>query len=196
MTKGILAALVVTALCAPPQARAAVDATALANDLDGFFGIYLLKKERRSPQERVLVRGSEQKGFAAEISYWRGLQSRDPDEEVCNAYKWLLFGRGAYGKGAVDAFVQYPALIEIELKFFDIEGGTKLGQKKGEVLPTSRVIPYLKIAVERHQLLGKKVDWKRLKEQTNEANCPDLGARYLSSKWFDEAYLKQGKKGE
>ena len=188
MKNGILAVLLITVLGAPAVVRA-TDAGTLASELDDFFGIYLLNKERRSAQDRILVNGSDLKGFTAEISYWRSLASRDPDEEICNAYKWLLFGRGAYGKGAFEAFNKYPALSVIELRFFDVESGTKLGKKKGEILPTDRTIPYLKIGVERHSLLGKKIDWKRVKDKTTKANCSDLASRYLDSKWFDEAYL-------
>jgi hypothetical protein len=195
MKTGLKGALLIAVLLAPLLARAAIEAGTLANELETFFGIFLLQKDRRSAQDRVLVNGSGEKGFTAEISYWRSLQSRDSTEEVCNAYKWLLFGRGSYGKGASEAFAQYPALTQVELRFFDVESGTKLGKKKGEILPTSRVIPYLKIGVERKSLLAKKADWKQVKEKTTKGNCADLGTRYLDSRWFDEAYLKQARKG-
>ena len=173
----------------------AMDAATLQNALEESFGILVLTKEHRSAQDRVTVSGNEQKGFTAEISYWRSLQSRDPADEICNAYKWLFFGRYTNNRGASDAFIQYPALQVIELRFFDVEFGTKLGKKKAEVLPTSHVIPYLKIGVERRSLQSKKVTWKDLKEEMSKGKCGDIGSRYVDSKWFDEAYLRQGRKG-
>jgi hypothetical protein len=159
-----------------------------AASLEDYFGIYVLNKERRSAQDKIVVKG----GSVAEISYWRSLQSRDPSEEICNAYKWLLFGRGKYSHGAADAFNQYPALSQIQLVFFDVENGTKLGKKRAEILPTSRIIPYLKIGVERRSLLSKNLEGRTDTQLTKE-KCADLGARYLDSRWFDEGYLKQGK---
>ena len=173
----------------------AIDAMQLQIALEDHFGIFLVGRDRRSSQDRVIVTGSEAKGFSAEISYWRSLQSRDPAEEICNAYTWILFGRGSQGKGSIDAFNLYPALNQIDLKFFDVDFGTKLGKKKAEVLPTSHVVPYLKVAVERKSLLSKKANWTDVKEQMAKGKCAELGNKFLDSKWFDEAYLRQGRKG-
>jgi hypothetical protein len=125
------------------------------------------------------------------MSYWRSLKSRDPVEETCNAYRWLLFGRGVYGKGAAAAFEKYPSLQQIFLKFVDIETGTKLGKKRAEIVPTQKVVPYLRIGVYRSSLAAKKPDWSAVRADLDKGKCVEVARNYLDVTWTDPTYVKQ-----
>jgi hypothetical protein len=173
---------------------ASMDPILLEKELATHFNIYLLKDDRKSDQDKIFVTGSEGKGFSAEISYWHSLQSRDPTVAICEAYRWILFGRGDYGKGAYDAFTKYSSLQKIELKLVDIQFDPKRGNKIGEILPKETVIPYLKISVDRKSLLGKSANWDQLRDLMNAKNCVDMGAKYIDSRWFDQDYIRTGKK--
>lgn len=169
------------------------DSTAIENTLGQFFQIYMLKEERQSKLDRVTVKADSSGGLSAEISYWRSLKARDPVEEICNAYTWLLFGRGTYGKGASEAFKTYPSLREVKLMFFDVEFTTKLGTKRAEILPSQRVIPYLRVSVREDSLARKKPDWAKVLTELEKGKCADVGKKYLDSTWFDEGYLRQAR---
>jgi hypothetical protein len=166
------------------------DPTALSASLADFFRIYLLKPEMRSPQDVVTVKEVPGAGLVGEISYWRSLKSRDPAEEICNAYRWILFGRGIYGKGAGAAFEQFPALDQIFLKFVDIENGTKLGKKRAEIVPTQKVVPYLRIGVFRSSLASKKADWAAVRSELDKGKCSEVGKKYLDVTWIESSYVK------
>jgi len=132
---------------------------------------------------------SAEKGFTAEISYWRSLQSRDPTEEILHAYKWLLFGRGSYGKGASEAFRAIPHAYSGGLRFFDVEAGTKLGRRRGK---SSRPAGSFRISRSawRRSLLAKKADWKRSRRRPR-SELRRTRHTYMTAGGFDEAYLKQ-----
>ncbi len=166
------------------------DALQIQNTLGDFFQIYLLKPEKRSPQDIVSVKELQGGGYVAEISYWRSLKSREPAEEICNAYRWLLFGRGVYGKGASAAFEKYPSLRQIFLRFVDVETGTKVGKKRAEILPTQKVIPYLRVGVVRSSLAAKNPNWTQLKADFDKGKCTDAGKAVLDVVWTDPTYLR------
>ncbi|HLG19165.1 MAG TPA: hypothetical protein VI895_05020 [Bdellovibrionota bacterium] len=174
-------------MCATP------DEDAIQATLGDFFQIYVLRKDHRSSEDQVTVRSAGAGRYSAEISYWRSLKSRDPVEEICNAYKWIFFGRGTYGKGAPKAFERFSNLDEIQLRFFDIEFTTKLGTKRAEILPSEKVIPYLKIGVKRSSLEKKKPNWSEIQSELSKGRCANIGDQYLDTKWLNEAYIRQGK---
>lgn len=167
------------------------DLLSIQNTLADFLKIYLLKPEKRSSQDTVTVKELPGVGYAAEISYWRSLKSRESAEEICNAYRWILFGRGIYGKGAAAAFEQYPSLQQVYLRFVDIESGTKVGKKRAEIVPTQKVIPYLRVGVLRSSLAAKKPDWAAVKTDLDKGKCTEVGNAYLDVTWLDPNYLKQ-----
>jgi hypothetical protein len=166
------------------------DPAGLVNGLGNLFRIYILKPEMRSPQDVVTVKELPGGGVVGEISYWRSLKSRDPAEEVCNAYRWILLGRGVYGKGASAAFEQYPSLEQVFLKFVDVESGTKLGKKRAEIVPTQKVVPYLRVGVFRSSLAGKKPDWNAVRADLDKGKCTEVGKKYLDLTWVEAAYVK------
>jgi hypothetical protein len=166
------------------------DPAGLANSLSDFFRIYLLKPEMRSPQDVVTVKELPGGGLSGEISYWRSLKARDPAEEICNAYRWLLLGRGVYGKGAAAAFEKFPSLEQVYLKFVDVESGTKLGKKRAEIVPTQKVVPYLRIGVYRSSLAGRKTDWGSVRSDLDKGKCADVAKKYLDLNWIEAAYVK------
>ncbi len=167
--------------------------TATPETIEDHFRIYMLNEDRRSSQDKIVVTGDARQGQTAVISYWRSLQQRDPADEICNAYRWLLLGRGTYGKGASAAFERYPALSRIYLRFVEIESGTKIGKKRAEILPSQRVIPYLKVGVDRRTLLKKNVDLTRVKDEIGKGKCADVGNALIDDKWFDKDFLAKGK---
>jgi len=173
---------------------AGTDPIALEKQLSTHFNIYLLNDDRKSNQDKVFVSGNDKQGFSAEISYWHSLQSRDPTVAICEAYRWLLFGRGEYGKGAYEAFTQFPTLQKIELKLVDVQFSTKRGNKKGEILPTETVIPYLKVSVDRNSLMNKLANWDQLRDIMSTKTCVNIGTKYIDSRWFDQEYIRTGKK--
>jgi hypothetical protein len=166
------------------------DPATLANALSDFFRIYLLKPEMRSPQDVVTIKEIPGGGYSGEISYWRSLKSRDPAEEICNAYRWLLFGRGVYGKGAPAAFEKFPSLEQLFLKFVDVENGTKLGKKRAEIVPTQKVVPYLRIGIFRSSLASKKSDWPAVRNDLDKGRCAEVGRNHLDVTWIEPAYVK------
>ena len=165
---------------------------AIESVLPDFFQLYMLRKDRRSDLDTVNVKELSNGHYSAEMSYWRSLKSRDPVEEICNAYRWLLFGRGTYGKGAKEAFERFSNLDEIKIRFFDIEFTTKIGKKRAEILPDEKVVPYLRVGVQRQSLAAKKPNWKRIQASLDKGQCAPVGDKYLDTKWFDKNYLRQG----
>jgi len=194
MKRSLAVFLTVFAL-STPDLPAATSADSIRDSLGEFFQIYLTVPKRRHAKERVIVKGDEKTGYSAEIWYWRSLAQRDPAEEICSAYRWLFFGRGKYGQGASDAFKKYAGLTEIQLKFFDVETGTKLGKNKGEVLPTERVVPYLRLGVTKNSLQNRKADWGVLKSKMagGGAKCREVAGPFVDDQWFDDGYLKRGR---
>ncbi len=171
------------------------EVSAIQGSLGDFFGIYMLRKDKRSKEDTVVVKKASKGGYIAEISYWRSLKSRDPVEEICNAYKWMLFGRGTYGKGAAEAFNQFSTLAQINLRFFDVEFTTKVGKKSAvlaHIEPTQRVIPFLRIGLTRQSLAKKNPDWASVKTQLDKGQCAQVGKNYLDLSWFDRTYLREG----
>lgn len=187
---GMKRTLILAAMTAAVLPAAAVEPADLAKGLADHFRIYLLKPEMRSPQDVVRLTNLPGGGVSAEISYWRSLKSRDPGAEICNAYRWLLLGRGVYGKGAVAAFERFPTLAQVHLTFVDVESGTKLGEKKAEILPTQKVVPYLRVGVHRASLAAKKVDPGSVRSDLDKGRCADVAKKYLDLNWIDRAYAK------
>lgn len=161
--------------------------------LGDFFKIYLINEDRRGPEDYVLSKKNRDGSYSAEISYWRNLASRDPAEEICAAYRWLLFGRGEYGKGARAAFEKYPYLFQINIKLYDMEFGTMVGKKKAEILPTQKVVPYLRIGVTRNSFLKKEVPENSVKKNLEKGKCAQVGKEYFDLVWMDEGYIRQAK---
>lgn len=162
----------------------------IQNTLGDFFRIYLMKPEKRTPQDVVKVTPLKSGGYSAEMSYWRSLKTRESKEEVCNAYRWLLLGRGIYGKGALEAFKKHPSLKRIYLKFVDIDYGTKKGKKRAEILPTQRVYSYLRVGVYRSSLMKKNVNWELVKKELDRGKCSKVGKKYLDVRWSNKQYVK------
>jgi hypothetical protein len=186
---GVLA--IVPILLSIPTVRAEKgEAQGIQNNLADHFKIYLLRPDRRSAQDVVTVKELPGGGYSAEISYWRSLKSREPNEEACNAYRWLLLGRGSYGKGVAAAFEQFPALKQIFLRFVDVEIGTKVGTKRAEIVPTQKVVPYLRIGVSRATLASRKADWGAVKSDLDKGRCAEVAKRYFDTVWSDPAYLR------
>lgn len=171
--------------------QSASQAKRIRNTLGDFFQIYLIKKERRSPKDRVIVRRAKGGGYVAEIAYWRNIKSRNTVQVLCDAYDWLLFGRGVYGKGVAEAFSVYPSLKQVNLQFYDIEFTTKVGKKRGVILPSQRVIPYLRIGIKKRSLKRKKLNWNAIKAKLKKRQCAEVGNQYFDLKWFDKKYLKK-----
>lgn len=171
----------------------AQDDKKLIEGLEEHFQIYTLRPDRRTPEDRIAIRKNEAGNTVAEMSYWYSLKTRDPSVEVCNAYQWLLFGRGVYGKNVQEAFQKFKSLQQIQLNLFDMEETTKKGKKVGEILPSSKMVSYLKIGVDRSSLEKKPADWKTLKAEAASGKCAEIGSRYLDSRWFNQAYLRRGR---
>lgn len=161
--------------------------------LGDFFKIYLITEDKRGSEDSVLVRKNRDGSYGAEISYWRSLASRDSTQEVCAAYGWLLLGRGVYGKGAKEAFEAYPQLSQINLRLYDMEFGTRVGKKKAEILPTQKIIPYLRIGVNRGSFLKKEVRQNSVKSAIEKGKCTQVGKDYFDLVWMDEGYVRQAK---
>lgn len=161
-------------------------------NIDQLMQIYLVQPHLRSKEEKVTVKriGNGQ-DYAAKIAYWRSLKGRESEKEICNAYRWLLFGRGKYGQGAADVFARYPRLRYIELEFFDVDYTTVLGKKKGEVLPARRSISYLKLSVKPSNLPQNRTTLAKLKKKLYKGNCKGFAQNYIDKAVFDEKYIQQ-----
>ncbi len=189
-----ISALLVTCLFLPLSGEAK---TATARKIEGtlgeFFGLYTLKAGKRSRNERVVVKKTK-RGYEATLSYWRSLKGRKLRQNQCEAYHWLLFGRGSYGKGAKAAFAKYPRLNAIYLRFFDEETGTRLGKKKGVILPTQRLVVYLRVGVKRNSLLRKSVSKKTALNKLEAGRCPEVAKSYIDVEWVNRKYLAKQKR--
>jgi hypothetical protein len=86
----------------------------MEKQLDDHFRVYLIKNDRRSQGDRVVVSGDK-----AVVYYWKSLNVRTPDEVICDAYEWLLTGRTTYGRGVKEAFERFPSLNQIDISFYD-----------------------------------------------------------------------------
>jgi hypothetical protein len=161
-----------------------------AEEIGRLFRIHLLRPEMRSPEDVVTLRELPGGGHVAEISYWRSLKSRDPAEEFCNAVRWVLFGRGVYGKGAETAFEKFPSLQQVSVRLIDLETGTKIGKKRAEIVPTQKTVPYLRVGVFRASLASKRPDWSTVKARLDQGKCADVARTYLDLQWSDPAYFK------
>lgn len=189
MRKIVLLGIVFTLATAGVAFGKKTNRNTIENTLGEFFRIYLMKPEKRSPQDVVKVTRLKKGGYSAEMSYWRTLKTRDAKDEVCNAYRWLLLGRGVYGKGAMEAFKKYPTLKRIYLKFVDIDYGTKKGKKRAEILPTQKVYSYLRVGVYRSSLMKKNANWKLVKKELDRGRCSKIGKRYLDVRWSNKQYV-------
>ena len=114
------------------------DLTAIHNTLGDFFGIYLLRPEKRSPWDVVTAQELPGGGYSAEISYWRPPKNRNPAEEICNAYRWLLLGRGTKGKGVAEAFEKFPLLTGNFPEFRGRARGNQTRKEKGRNSPDAK----------------------------------------------------------
>lgn len=162
--------------------------TDIGQKLDDHFRIYVIKPDRRSQGDRVAVTGDK-----AVIYYWKSLNVRRPDEVICDAYEWLLLGRTTYGKGAKEAFDEFPSLQQIDISFYDVEFGTKKGLRRAEILPSQNVIEYLRIAVKRDSLSKKSFNRKEVKKMIDAHQCVEVGKTYIDSVAINETHIK-GKK--
>src|SRR3989304_907486 len=59
------------------------DATSIRNTIGDFFALYLLRVDKRSPEDKITVRSNPGGGYDSELSYWRSLKSRDAGKELC-----------------------------------------------------------------------------------------------------------------
>ncbi|MCC7460635.1 MAG: hypothetical protein IT286_04965 [Proteobacteria bacterium] len=160
----------------------------IAKDLEDHFRLYLIKGERRSQGDRVVVTGDK-----AVVYYWKSLNVRTPDEVICDAYEWLLAGRTTYGRGAKEAFDRYPSLQQIDISFYDLQFGTRKGSKRAEILPTQSVIEYLRVGVRRDSLSKKAFNRKEVKSMIENRQCVEVGRSFIDSVSINENYIK-GKK--
>ena len=190
MNRALLATIAATLSIGSALGQAGVESE--LRKLGDFFQIYMVREDRRGPEDAVDVRRNRDGTYVAEISYWRSLSSRDPGEEICQAYGWLLFGRGSYGKGAKDAFEKYPTLSQINLRLYDMEFGTRVGRRRAEILPTQKMIPYLRIGVGRANL-AKKMSEGSVKRAIEKGKCAGVGKDYFNLVWLDEGYIRQAK---
>jgi hypothetical protein len=160
----------------------------IAKQLEDHFRIYLIKPDKRSQGDRIVVTGDK-----AVIYHWKSLDSRKPDEVICAAYEWLLLGRTTYGKGAKEAFDKYATIAQIELSFFDIEFGTKKGTRRAEILPSQTVLEYLRVGVRRDSLAKKTLNRNDVKQLIEAKQCIEVGKNYIDSTSINDAYIR-GKK--
>ena len=160
-------------------------ADAISDDLEDHFRIYLIRPERRSPQDRISVNSG-----VATIYYWESAAKRKPDEVICDAYEYLLLGRTTYGKGAEEAFEKYPSLQKIELSLYDFEFSTKHGEARAEILPDQKLFEYLKISVIRNSLMKKQFNRKDVKKMIADKKCGDIGKTYIDSVSLKQDYFK------
>ncbi len=187
--RNVISVALLAFLMAPPAYAANSSSREIRDQLGEFMGIFLTVPNRRHAKERVVVRGNQRSGYIADIWHWRSLSKRNSAEEKCHAYTWLLAGRGLYGKGAGEAFDRFPGLKEINLRFFDVQTGTKLGKKKGEVLPTEKIIPYARVGVSKRSFQRKKTSEEQLEKSLQGRRCSSVGAKYVDKNWFNNAYL-------
>lgn len=178
--------LQVTALS---QAHADAMENQISSELGSYMGIYMLNQNQRTPGDRVVTRKTSS-GYHAKIYYWRSYQKRNALEEICQAYEWLLFGRTSYGNTAKEAFQKYPKLQSIELHLFDILFGTKLGDKRGEILPTKKIVEHLKIGVKRSTVLSKDFQETTARSLLEKKQCSEVRKKYFTSYWVNRDYLK------
>lgn len=160
----------------------------LAKQLENHFDIYLIKPERRSPMDRIVVRND-----VATIFYWESAAKRKPDEVICDAYEYLLLGRTTYGKGAREAFEENANLKKIELALYDYEFSTQKGEHRAEILPTQRMFEYLKISVVRESLMRKSLNRKEIRKTIADRQCAEIGKNYIDSVSIKDDYFT-GKK--
>lgn len=165
-----------------------VFADATESGLENIFDIYIIKPERRAAGDRVVV-----KGDTATIYYWESAAKRKPDEVICDAFKYLLLGRTTYGRGAKEAFEKYPAVQKIELSLYDIESGTRHGDKIAEILPTQKVFEYLKISVLRNSIMNKPFNRSDVQHMIEQKKCPEIGKTYIDSVALKQDYFKEQK---
>lgn len=160
----------------------------MEKELDDHFRVYLIKNDRRSQGDRVVVSGDK-----AVVYYWKSLNVRTPDEVICDAYEWLLTGRTTYGRGVKEAFEKFPSLNQIDISFYDLQFGTKKGPRRAEILPTQNVVEYLRIGVRRDSFLKKSFNRKEVKNMIEKRQCIEVGRDYIDSVSLNETYIK-GKK--
>ncbi|MCI5071674.1 hypothetical protein MRY82_01865 [bacterium] len=161
-------------------------------NIDQLMQIYLVQPHLRSKEEKVTVKRLRNgQAYAAKITYWRSLKGRDSEREICNAYRWLLFGRGKYGQGASEIFARYPKLRYLELEFFDVDYTTVLGKAKGEVLPARRSISYLLLGVRPGNLPQNRNTLAKMKKKLYKGNCKRFAQQFIDKAVFDEKYIQQ-----
>ncbi len=166
----------------------AICAEDVSKQLENHFDIYLIKPERRSPMDRIVVRND-----VATIFYWESAAKRKPDEVICDAYEYLLLGRTTYGKGAQEAFEENANLKKIELALYDYEFSTQKGEHRAEILPTQRMFEYLKISVVRESLMRKSLNRKGIRKMIDDRQCAEIGKNYIDSVSIKDDYFT-GKK--
>ncbi|MEZ4704319.1 MAG: hypothetical protein R3A11_03870 [Bdellovibrionota bacterium] len=164
----------------------------ISADLGNYMGIYILNQDQRTPGDRVVAKRVGN-GIEAKMFYWRSFEKRDANQEICQAYDWLLFGRTSYGHGAKEAFQKFPQLQTIELHLFDIVFGTQKGKSRGEILPTKKIIEHLRIGVNRSTLLSKNVDLREARKLLDQNRCSEVRKKYFQLYWVNRDYLQSTK---
>ncbi|MEZ4845700.1 MAG: hypothetical protein R2877_01645 [Bdellovibrionota bacterium] len=150
--------------------------------------MYLIKKDRRSQGDKVVVTGDK-----AVVYYWKSLNVRTPDEVICDAYEWLLTGRTTYGRGTKEAFERFPSLNEIDISFYDLQFSTKKGSRRAEILPSQNVIEYLRVGIRRDSFMKKTFNRKEVKSMIEKRQCVEVGRDFIDLVSINEPYIK-GKK--
>jgi hypothetical protein len=97
-----------------PQ-RAEADATTDA--VESHLGVYLIRTDRRDPDERVRRPTDDR----AEVWFLRSMPLERRDETLCEALRWLLVGRLESSPGALPLFRAHPELKELALVFFAVD---------------------------------------------------------------------------
>ncbi|MCB0308115.1 MAG: hypothetical protein KDD48_01995 [Bdellovibrionales bacterium] len=161
-------------------------------NLGEFFQVFLIKNERRNPDDDVKFKRNSDGTYIAEISYWNNIQSRGASDEICEAFRWMLFGRGTYGKGAKEAFDRIPQLAQINLLFYDMDFGTRVGSKRTEILPTQKANPYVRVGLIRSSFQRKKINESSVKKQLDRGKCQEVGREYFDLVWINENHVRRG----
>lgn len=165
----------------------------ISSELEHIFQIFRLKSERRSIWDGIQLRKhpTRAKMFTAKLSYWRTLSSRDAESEFCQAYQWLYFGRGVYGKGVGEAFAKYPQLAEFSLELFDVDKTLKVGPKPGHIEKEQMPVPYLRLMLSRSTYAKTKRRESRLKNHIAANQCGRELLPFVDDLWLDADYIKQ-----
>lgn len=183
----MLLTLIILALGFTPEVYAQ---SALAQQVQDHFQIYIINKERRTQGDRSIIKKQKSGAQHAIMYYWRNLDNRNPADVICDAYQWLLNGRTRYGKGARVGFSKFSSVDAFELRFFDLTFSTKRGKRKGTILPTHKAKEYMHVRISRQDMKKNNFRQAWIDQQIKDDQCQNL-KQLFSRVWFDKEYMRK-----